>query len=67
MPSKEVLIQMKEGTVRLKKTKNKPIRKMAEILGVGKSTIWYIHEKEGMHWGTHGRQLKRMISKFFLW
>ena len=45
MQSKEESMQVKGGIIRLKNQK-KPLREIAESLGVAKSTIWYIFMKK---------------------
>ena len=72
--SKEMLMQMKEAIIRLKK-QNKPIRQMAETLGAAKSAVWNILERrnaladpaipKGLE--DHRRRLKRMIAELFPW
>ena len=41
MKSKELSLSVKQAIIRLK-NRNKPIREIAKILGVAKSTVWYI-------------------------
>ncbi|CAJ0935833.1 unnamed protein product [Ranitomeya imitator] len=45
MRSKELSMQVKQAILRLRKQK-KPIREIAAILGVAKSTVWYILRKK---------------------
>ncbi|KAI2655894.1 Transposon Ty3-I Gag-Pol polyprotein [Labeo rohita] len=45
MRSKELSMQVKEAILKMRKQK-KPIREIATILGVAKSTVWYILRKK---------------------
>ena len=45
MKSKELSLSVKQAIIRLQNL-NKPIREIAETLGVAKSTVWYILKKK---------------------
>ena len=72
MPSKEVLMQVKEAIIRLK-NQNRPIREIAETLGGPNQQIGTFLKRrnalassatpKGL--GDHRKQLQWMIAEFF--